>query len=157
MNDKVKQWDAVEREDISVADLDAAITEMRELRTDYEAKKKVSNEAQAKYKDSTAKVIDFMKRARKSNYQVDGIGKVVVYDTCKVKMPTDHESKGRLFKWLSDKFGADGFLSYATINYNALNSLFNDQTEINAEQGEPFSMPGVSDPTSETNIRFIRS
>jgi len=151
------QWDDVEKEEISVADLDGAITEMRETRTDYKAKKKVSSEAHAKYKKATDVVIDMMKRAKKSNYQVDGIGKVVVYDTCKVKMPSDHDNKGKLFKWLNDNLGADGFLTYATINYNSLNSLFNEHTTINAEKGESFTMPGVAEPTSESNIRFTRS
>lgn len=157
MSEQMNMWDEVEKEDISVADFDQAVTTLRELRGDYEEKKKVSSEAHAKYKDQTSKVIDMMKRTNKTNYQVDGVGKVVVYDTCKVKMPSDHDSKGKLFKWLNENMGADGFLTYATINYNALNSLFNEQTQINAEKGESFTMPGVSEPTSETNIRFTRS
>lgn len=151
----MEEW---EQQDTSITteQLDAAVNEMYDLKVDYDAKKKVSNDAHAAYEEQRFNVVSLLKAAGKSKYFVEGIGTVGVSEQLKVKFPTTPESRGEFFGWLNKELGADGFLAYATVNYGTLNSLYNEQFALAADKGDAdnFEIPGINPPQSESKLTF---
>lgn len=140
-------------EDVTIGELDAAIEKVQVAKTDYEAKKKVSNEAHAELEKAKFEALSMLDRAGKSSYKVDGIGTVSIANKLKVKMPVGPEQKAVFFNWLKENEGVEAFNHYLTVNYNALNALYNMKFE-ESEAKDEFKIPGISDPESIKEIRF---
>lgn len=141
--------------DVTTKELDELISKMYSARTDYDAKKKISNEADAVHKTLKNEVIELMELANKKNYAVIGVGKVSIGESLKVQTPKTNEDKSLLFKWLKDNLGSDGFLAYASVNYNSLNSLYNTQfNETPVEKRGTFKIDGVGNPVREIKLKF---
>lgn len=144
-----------ERDDVTIGELDAAIESVAELRADYEAKKKISTEAHNTLELAKNHALSLLTSSGKSSYNVDGVGNASVVNKLKVQMPASPELKGEFFSWLTATEGQDAFNHYATVNYNALNSLYNLKFE-EADKKDEFKIPGISDPESTVELRFTK-
>ena len=151
------QWDT-QTEVVTTEELDEAVNAMSDFKGEYEAKKKISNDAHHQYEESRARVISLLAKANKTKYEVDGVGKVSVSQQLKVKFPSDHDQRASFFKWLNESYGGDGFLTYASVNYNALNSLYNQEFERAKDEGtaDDFTVPGIASPEHEPKLSFRR-
>mgnify|MGYP006899610424 FL=1 len=72
---------------ITTAELDRVISRMYEAKGDHDAKKVVSTEAYYHLEDCKAQVTDLLRRAGKSEYVVEGVGKATLVDKLKVRTP----------------------------------------------------------------------
>lgn len=142
------QWNAVAEANaapIDVAQLDALVVEYKAAKDDYDAKKKISNEADAKCEELRAKVLATLKAANKTKYHVDGIGTAQIVRVFSVNMPKDLEGKRQLFRHLQERNIA---LEYLTVNYASLNGYFNTERE----KDPAFKLPGVAEPTTQERV-----
>lgn len=157
MSEQLELWDNIaEDKSITTDDLDNMVSVMSKLKEEYEELKKQSDEAYKKYEQARRKVISALMATNKSKYFVDGIGTVSLVNKLKVKTPQTPEEKKAFYKWLNEKFGAEGFLAYTGINYQTLNSLYNQEFDKAVETGnaDTFSIPGIAQPETETSLSF---
>lgn len=140
---------------VTTEELDLAVKNMQDSREAYDQRKKLSAEAYHVYQKNKEQVLELLGKTGKSKYVVDGLGTVSVVDKLKVQTPKSNTEKEQFFKWLEEREGHDGFLAYATVNHNTLNSLYKRYVEFHAENGEEFTgIPGIGEPISEKEIRF---
>lgn len=143
-------------ETISTEQLDQLVKEMAHLKADYEAKKKESTDAHFKYQEARAVLIKTLEAAGKTKYHVDNVGTVSLQTKLKVQTPKTPEDKKSLFNWIRGKYGEEGFLSYAGVNYNTLQGLYNNEFEAAELEGmaDEFHIPGLSQPEHEVGLSF---
>lgn len=143
-------------ESITTEQMDAMVKEMSELKDNYDELKKQSNAAHEKYQEARAKLITTLQAAGKTKYFVDGVGTVSVTEKLKIQTPKSPEDKEAFFKWLQEKYGREGYLTYATVNYNSLNSLYNTEFEQAKLEGtaDNFEIAGVGNPEHEYGLSF---
>ena len=110
----------VESEGLTTAVIDKAVTEMYAARRRYDDAKKISNEFDAKHKSLKAVVVKLLTDANKDRYSENGVGSVSRVEKLRVTTPKSLEDKAALFKYLKDTLGADGFLTYASVNSASL-------------------------------------
>lgn len=138
--------------EVTTKQLDEAVQKVVAARADYDVKKEISNEASRKVDQAEIELIDLLTQADKSNYQLDGVAKVTKVTKLQVNTPKDLEKKAALFKWIKEKFGAEGFLAYCSVNHQTLNSLYKQEFEA-AEDKFSFSIDGVDAPVAVETIR----
>jgi hypothetical protein len=143
--------------EITLKQLDEEIAKLEALKMDYAAKKEESNRADALVKEQTNHILELLEKCGKSSYSVDGLGKVSVKETWAVTTPKGLEEKQAFFTWLKDSYGDDGFYTYATVNYQQLNSLYNRVSEENEAVGKNVEIPGLELPTLVKSLSFRRS
>lgn len=139
--------------EITVKDLDQAVTEMVEARKQYDDAKELSNAFHAKLEERKERLLQMLEATGKSSYKVDGVGTVSKVEKLKVSMPTTPEAKEKFFSWLLENEGKDGFNHYATVNYQSLNSLYNQRYE-EATDKSMFEIPGIKAPEVSLELRF---
>jgi hypothetical protein len=143
-------WNAVAEAGATPLDLasfDALVVEYKAAREDYDAKKKISNEANAKVEALKAKVIATLKASKKSKYHVEGLGTVYMIAKKQVSMPQGLDEKRALFRHFQEK---GVHLEFLTIHHGTLNSYLNQELE----KDPAFKLPGVADPTVEETLGF---
>jgi hypothetical protein len=147
---ELQEWDEAETKvDIPVADLDAATKEWYDARTDYDEKKKISNEADATAKTAQRKLVNLLENAGKSKWEVDGLCSVSKSTTFQITVPKDPRDKKEMLTYFAT-LGEDMFNHYVSVNSRTLNSYINQEIENNPS----FVMPGVSAPTAKETIKM---
>ena len=140
-----------EVEEIAVSTVDNAIKEMALLKADYEAKKKVSSEAHGLYQEQVALVLELLEKMGKKSFKTDGVATVSKKISMSVTTPKSHEDKALLFKWLKDNLGAEGYLTYASVNSQSLNALYNSHYD-ESEDKENFKIDGIGEPVERVTL-----
>lgn len=149
-NMNINEWENVTvREEVSIEELDQAVLAFKESREDYEAKKKISNEADVECKLKKKKLLELLERAGKKSWEVDGVGKVTETIKMAVTTPKDFESKKQVIEYFRS-LGDDLYYQYVSVNSQTLNGYYNKEKEINPD----FHIPGLADPTADKNIQF---
>ena len=141
---------------ITTEELDEAVKLMRFLETQYKGHKEIATAAHNAYQEAKAKLIHMLQNAGKSKYHVDGHGTASLVTKLKVRTPKDLDSKELLFGYIREHYGEEGVLSYANVNYQSLNSFYNDEFEKAKNEGraDDFSIPGLETPDSEVSLSF---
>jgi len=137
--------------ELNVSEVDNAIKELALLKADYEAKKKVSSEAHGLYQEQVAVVLEMLEKMGKKSFKTDGIATVSKNTSMSVTTPKSHEDKALLFKWLKDHLGAEGYLTYASVNSQSLNALYNSHYD-ESEDKENFKIDGVGEPIERVTL-----
>lgn len=147
------------KQTITVEELDHAVSQMVKAKEEYDRQKAAANELYYHHENCKQKVMELLRAAGKKSYQVDDIGKVTVVEKLKVKMPQTVEFKEKLFNWLQEKHGQEGFLAHTTINYNTLNRLYNEEFEeaTNTGNAADFEIPGLDSPETVRELRFNKA
>ena len=150
-----EEWN--DNSEVSVKDLDALVVTMSDAKDVYEEAKRVSNEKHAAYDSLRRKVLIHLEQLNKKSYKVDGIGTVGVKTELKVRYPETLDERKKFFEWMQAQ-GEDLLLTKLTVNYQTLNSLYNEEFEKAAEEGRSaeFNIPGISEPASENTLTFRR-
>ena len=141
-----------EQQEITTKQLDIAVQELWDARRDYDAKKKISNEASEQVDKAELSLLDLLERANKKNYQLDGVAKVIAIQQFVVNTPKTFEDKEKFFAWLQTKLGHDGFIAYLNINHQSLQALWKEQFEL-AEDKVGFTMDGIGQPMERKTLR----
>lgn len=160
MNNEQELLDAFEElakdDSITTEELDLAVMKMRDDKIEYELAKKQSTAKHAVYQESLAKLITMLQRANKKKYHVEGLGTASLITKLKVRTPKDLNAKAELLNYIRENFGEEGVLSYANVNYQSLNKLYNDEFERAQSEGRgaEFNIPGLESPDSEVTLSF---
>jgi len=155
--EQVAMWDSVQGGDeISIQDMDNQLEVLRELKDDYAAKDKVKKEAYAKLKEQEAKVIGMLERTNKKRY-VSDYGNVTLVEELSVQTPKTPEQKRAFFNWIRENMGEEAHDVYMTVNSRTLNSLYKEQSEVAAANGEVLKIDGLSDPITVTKLSFRKA
>lgn len=145
-----EDW-GIETREVSTAELDNLITRYNEARAEYDAQKAISTDRFNVMESLKMEVIKLLQTAGKTKYEAEGIGKITLVDKLTVTTPKSMDEKVLFFGWIQKKFG-DDYLAYLSVNYQTLNSLYNNEIK---ETGE--AIPGLEQPTTTTELRFSKS
>ena len=141
---------------ITVADVDNAINVLAQLKSEYEERKDAASLAYANYEKQQSNVLELLTKIGKTSFKLEGVGTVTKKSSLVVTTPKTNEDKAALFKWLKENLGADGFLAYASVNSQSLNSLYNNMFEESQDKVN-FKIDGVGEPTVRETLSFRRS
>lgn len=137
---------------LSLEAMDGLIKDYRDKRATYEKAKAESSQLYKQVEEVEVKVIAALKAANKKSYKVDGVGTFsVVYKTV-VTVPSTIERRRELFGYIKGEHGQDVLDKMTTINYQTLNSFFNQ--ELERKDDPAFLMPGLDAPTTREEGRF---
>ena len=143
--------------ELSIEQMDRAVTALRELKDEYQTENTKVKELYAKVKEAEAKVISLLQQTGKTRYIVEGVGQVSTTETLSVSTPKTPEQKQAFFAWLREELGEDGYLTYATVNSNSLNSLYKQKVEEYGERGEVLRIEGLEEPTSYIKLSLRKA
>lgn len=144
-------------QDISVSQLDNAVKALREAKDKYSEAKAISDSMYAVVKETETALISILKAAGKEKYIAEGVGTVSLSERLSVPTPKTPEQKEAFFNWLREEMGQDGYLTYATVNSNSLNSLYRQKVEEYGERGEVLEIGGIEAPTSYTSLSLRKA
>ena len=136
-------------EEISTQQIDSLVKRMLEQKEIYENLKRLSSEEFRKYDELKLDLLTLLQKADKSKYHVEGLGTVSVVGKAKVRVPKDPTAKKEMLQYFQAQ-GEEVFSQYVTVNYNSLNSWYNQELE----QNPLFRIPGVEQPKPEFDVRF---
>jgi hypothetical protein len=154
----LKEWnDSTPVSEISLEQMDKAIKDLREAKDAYQEASNKAKELNAHYRDIEAQVITMLKQSGKKKYILEGIGQVIISEVLSVTTPKGTEQKKAFFDWLRKEMGEDGYLTYATVNSNSLNSLYKQKVEEYGQRGEVLDIDGLDLPTSYTKLSLRKA
>lgn len=143
--------------EISIEQMDNEIRKLRELKDQYSEASAKSKELNNVYKEQEHRVISLLQRAGKTRYVVEGVANINLQETLSVQTPKTPEQKQAFFNWLREEMGEDGYLTYATVNSNSLNSLYKQKVEEYGERGEVLDIEGLEPPTSYVKLSLRKA
>lgn len=151
----IGEW--TEKKDITLADMQLAVTRLREAKQAYDDAKKISDSLYGMYKAEEEIVVSILKDANQKEFTVAGVGKVSITEQLSVQTPKTPEQKQAFFDWLKKEMGDDGFWAYATVNSQSLNSLYTKKVKEYGERGELLDIEGIDQPTSYTKLSLRKA
>ena len=143
-------------QEVSTKELDACVHSLRMIQEQYEQQSAMAKELHFALENQKKKLTELLMKAGKTKYDAEGIGKVQLVDRMSVSYPKDLEARKQFVQWLTEKLGEEGLLTYLTVNSQTLNSMYKQEFE-HAEDPAMFSIPGLSEPTATTSVRFNRA
>jgi len=129
--------------------MDALIAEYKAARDDYDAKKKISNEANAVKEELQAKVIAALKANGRSKYDSPDMGMVYISHKEVYPSPKANEDKDALFNYIHTKYGKDTLTGLLSINSQTLNAWANKEAETGV-----MKIPGLQAPTTMETLNY---
>lgn len=142
---------------MDVKELQEKIKRFRELKTDYEEKKRVSSDAHAVMKVAEMELIEILEDLGQDSFEVKGYGKAILVKKLSVTTPKTLEEKKAFFGWLKEHQGQDVADAYMSVNSSSLNSLYKNLSEEYAKNGEVLQIDGLQMPTTRTEISFRKA
>jgi hypothetical protein len=138
---------------ITTEKLDEEVRKLVTLEQDYDAKKKISNEANEKYENQRTYLLALLRETGKSKYHVDGVGTVSMAIKTAVPTPKDPSDKRKMIEYFLTLEDGAVFPAYLSVNHQTLNSYINQQTEIDPD----FRLPGVEGKKETPELRFRKT
>lgn len=127
-----------EKRVVTTEELDTLVSQLKLARDAYDLASTLSSEKHGIVKELEGKLIDLLQAANKNSYEVDGVARVTVVTKSQVTTPKTIEQKEKLFAWVEKRFGREALLAYQSINYQSLNSLYNQEMNEAVSKGLPF-------------------
>lgn len=150
MSEQLDAWNEAAAEEISTAELDALVHQMQKEWAEYEAANEVAKAARAKHDESEEKLLDLLKRAGKSKWQVDGVGTSYIINKYQYTTPKTADDKRKLFDYIAKEHGEAALMGLLSINSQTLNSFANKEKEE-----KPLAdIPGLGAPTHRESLGF---
>lgn len=150
MTDQLNEWDAASAEEISTAELDALVVEMQAQWLIYEALNEDAKAQRAKHDATEAKLLDLLKKAKKTKWQVDGVGTAYLINKYQYVTPKTVTDKQRLFNYIKLRHGDEALMGLLSINANTLNAFANKEKE----ESPLAEIPGLPAPTHRESLGF---
>lgn len=148
MSDQLAEWDEPQAQVTTLEGMDQLLARYRAAREDYDAKKKISNEANAVKDEIQAQVIAALKANNRTKYDSpDGLAYISVKEV--YPTPKTAEEKQALFDYIESKYGVEALLGLQSINAQTLTAWANKE----AEQGV-MQIPGLQAPTTMETLNF---
>ncbi len=140
--------------EITVKQLDNMVEVLALCRAEKKRIEALKKEAHLTVVEAEHKVMHALELLGKKSYKAEGIGTITRVDKLVIQVPKTPKDKLKMFDWITETLGEEGYFAYATVDSQALTKLYNKQAEERAEKGEIFSMPGVDIPTTRTTLSF---
>jgi len=150
MENNLAEWDAIDAIEVSTTELDNLARDMREQWAEYETAKKAASELLVKYEQTESRMLSLLKAAKKSKWQVDGLGTAYIINKYVVRVPKDAASKTALFNYIKEHHGPESLMGMVSINHQTLNGFVNKEKENNPE----VQIPGLEAPTHMESLGF---
>ena len=143
-----------EYEEITVAQFDSAIKDLRAAKIVAAASKKIHENDKATAYECEKFVMDLLERSGKKEYVCDGFGRAKLNTKMSVKTPKTPEEKQAFFQWVLTEKGQDAYYAYMSVNSATLNRLYGEMNEEAAAKGEVLDMGGIEPPTAYNKLSF---
>lgn len=144
-------------DNISLAEMDAAITELKRRREAYAEASSISTLRHEELKQQEATVVMMLEQSGKTVYVAEGVGRVKVTHEMSVQTPKTPENKKAFFNWLATNLGQEVADAYQTVNSQSLNSLYNELEERFTAKGEILSIDGLGAPIARTKLSLTKA
>lgn len=157
------EWDIeldeeqVETRQITLEEFDQALVAYYETKKAKELVESELKKAEEAKRLAESKVMEYLKITKKDSYEVRGVGKASLVKKLQVNTPSNPENKRKLFDWIFEKYGQDGLDKYQTINYQSLNSLYNEEAQEAMINKQQLEIPGLDLPTTRESLSFRRT
>lgn len=145
MTDTMNFFEEKELSTTSIADLQHMVKTLSEKRKHYDDEKTKLSALNAEVEELESKILSVLQESNQSKFSVDGIGTVSKVKKYQVSFPKDEENANKLRQFCLEQ----GYSDKLTVNYQALNSLYNSIKEEKEMRGElDFTdvIPGVGEP-----------
>lgn len=145
-----------EIKEISVAEMEKMVADLRELKHTLNEAKAVEKTARTAYLGQEKRVMEALTQIGKDSY-VGNEGRVTRVRKLAVRVPATIEDRLKFFSWLERTQGQEVADAYKSVNSQALNSLYNNLTEQYAERGEVLDIEGLDAPTYRESLSFRKA
>lgn len=141
---------------VSTADIDEALSVYAEKRRLHEQAKKLASEMYEGRELAETALMDVLKKAGKSKWDLASVGSVSAYDSMSIKVPENPEANAQLFEYIVAKHGIDFAMAKFKMHSQTLNVYWNEEFD-NAEDKALFAIPGLEAPTAKPTLRFKKA
>lgn len=146
-----------DKQEITIADMQRALEEMREAKNVYAEASKVSNDAHSLMKEKEYALIHMMEETNQDIFVVKGVGRVALKKTMSITTPKSPDDRRKFFDWLRKEKGDEIADSYMSVNSQSLNTLYNDLTQEFAERGEILMVDGLDEPITRVTLSLTKA
>lgn len=153
MNDLFTQFEQaneVVADDMKLSELNALISEYREIRLDYEAKKEIATEAYNRRRDMETKLIGTLDAIGRKSFEVEGVAKITKVAKMTYRIAEGLENKRQLCEYIELKYGRETLENMLSINSNTLKSWAVKEAELTGV----VAIPGLEMPVPEISLSF---
>lgn len=144
-------------EEISLADMDKQITDLKVSEALYKEAKAVSDELYEQLSMQKTRIMEMLEKAGKTVYIAEGVARVKLTYEMSYQTPKTIEEKEAFFKWLAQSEGEEVMKSYMTVNSQSLNSLLNELEERYAREGKILTPEGVGAPIARAKLSVTKA
>jgi len=141
----------VQADQLTLAQLDKLLAELKQVRDEYDEKKAAATEAYKKCEALENTVIDTLTALNRKSYEAEGVCKVTKVSKLVYRVPSNPEQKKKLFDYIKARYGDDTLLGMVGINHQTLNSW------ANKERDDVVFIPGLEDPTSVDSLQVRKA
>ncbi len=122
---------------------------------DYEAKSKIAKDSYAVLEGLKLEYIAILEALDRNSFECENVARITKVETPYVATPKTPDEKSKLFQWIREHLGEDGYMAYLGVNSQTLNSLYKQQLE---ETGNPMLAQdmGLGVPTTRVTLRINR-
>ena len=139
--------------EITVADFEKSIADMKQLKHDYDEAKKVAQEANKKLETQKKVVMEYLDALNKTSYKSD-FGVVTKTTRWSWKVPKTEEDRGAFRNFLESRGEFDGMWS---IHSGTMNAHCKELLEATQQTGDVgFSIPGLEPPTASFTVSLTK-
>lgn len=149
MTEDLSGWEQPDADSVTTEQMDEAVKKLKALEDDYDAKKKISSEANELFENQRGLLLSLLQKTGKTKYHVDGLGTVSMAIKTQVKTPKDPDSKKQMIEYFQS-LRPELFYHYVSVNHMTLNSYVNEQLSTDPD----FILPGVGEKTETPELRF---
>lgn len=142
---------------LSVEDLNKAVSDYTDLRRQYEEAKKISNDKYADLKKAEGKLCEYLANSGLDKFSVPKLGTVSLVSSLQFQTPKTLDDKSALFGYIKSEYGAEALQGYLSINSRTLNSFLKEEYDKKMLQGQNPEIPGVNAPTVNKTLRFNKA
>ncbi len=130
--------------DLTEPEWQALALQIKEQRARYELADQLASVEQRSLQALQSKMIAYMNKYNVKSRTFPECGLFTVNVKAVVDTPKDYEQKKAFFEWLQAK-GEVNFITTLSVNHNTLQTLFNDEFKLAAEEGRSvgFQIPGI--------------
>lgn len=146
----LEEWNEIGAEEVSTAELDSLARLMNDQWSEVEKAKKAAEVVRAAYDDTEAKLMELLKKAKKTKYVVEGLGTLSIVTKFMVRTPKSSEEKQSLFNFIKENKGPEVLMGLVSINSQTLNAFVNEEKKNNPL----VEIPGLEAPTARESLSF---
>jgi hypothetical protein len=155
--------EATKGSSVTLEQLEALITKYRAAREAAEKFRVEKTKAEKEFDELEGKLIEAMEQTGKTKVFVEGAGTLYFINKMTVPSPKTAADKKQLFDYIQAEYGTPTLLDKLSINYQTLQSFYNNAAKEYVEkcekEGKPelaatFHIPGLEAPTNKRSLGF---